>query len=294
MTQTQLIIVIVIAVVVIAIIVTLVALRLRKKRRIAAMDPEERELYEAERHYRETVDKARKTLQATQHSWDQRVKDAEESLKEARRIGYRPLGSLEKVDLFEDHLETPDGAFQLSGGPVTAIVETAEQLTATRQDALSRAGKEIMRELSTQAGGEGPSTQYLLIETPIFVTVRRLRDGDVVKARQFASSINSAAASTDELALRRREAADAAQSKLDQVKMDMQAAVQAAQQELDRVKTDTERLDAARQAYQHIKGVAATTEGPIAAPAAEPAAPTEVPKTHPDEKETHPDEKGAQ
>ena len=85
------------------------------------------------------------------------------------------MGSLEKVDLFEDHLETLDGAFQLSGGPVSAIVETAEQLATTRQDVLSRAGKEVMRELMAQAGGEGSATHYLLIETPIFVTVRRLR-----------------------------------------------------------------------------------------------------------------------
>ncbi|NLG67799.1 MAG: hypothetical protein GX536_08845 [Actinobacteria bacterium] len=255
-TQTQLIIVIIIAVVVIAVVATLVALRLRKKRRIAAMGPEERELYDAERYYRVSVEKARKTLQATQQSWEQRVKDAEDSVKEARRIGYRPLGSLEKVDLFEDHLETPDGAFQLSGGPVSAIVETAEQLATTRQDVLSRAGKEVMRELMAQAGGEGSATHYLLIETPIFVTVRRLRDGDVVKARQFASSINNAAVSTDELARRREEAAAAAQAQLEQVKADMETAVQAANQELERVKANTGRLDAAREAYERIKGAA--------------------------------------
>lgn len=262
MTQTQLIIVIVVAVVVIAVLVTLVVLRIRKMRRIAAMGPEERELYEAELHYRSSVELAQKTLETTEQTWAQRVKEAEESLKEARRIGYRPLGSLEKVELFEDHLETPEGAFQLANGPVTAVVDTAEQLAATHKEAVSRAGKEILRELMAQAGGgEGASTQYLLIETPIFVTVRRLRDGDVVKARQFASSINNAAISTTELTRRREEATAAARLQLDQVKADMETAVAAARQELERVEANTGRLDAARRAYEAVKGTAGTAFG---------------------------------
>ncbi len=284
MTQTQLIIVIVIGVVVVAIVAALVALRIRKKRRIAAMGPEERELYEAERHYRGSVELAQRTLQTTEQSWEQRVKDAESSLKEARRVGYRPLGSIEKVDLFEDHLETPDGAFQLANGPVTAVVETAEQLAATRQDAISRAGKEVLRELMAQAGGEGASTQYLLIETPIFVTVRRLRDGDVVKARQFASSINNAAVSTGELARRREEATTAAQLQLDQAKADMEAAVQAAAEELERVKANTGRLETARREHERISGTAPAAE-PVIAP---------QPTAGPPAAETQPDKKGVQ
>jgi len=247
-TQTQLIILIVIAAVVVVAVVVLVALRLRKRRRIAAMSPEERELYEAERHYRSSVEMAQRTLDTTVQSWDQRIKEAEGSLKEARRIGYRPLGSLEKVDLFEDHLEAPEGAFQLANGPVTAVVETAGQLAATRQEIVSRAGKEVLRDLMTQAGGEGASTHYLLVETPIFVTLRRLRDSDVVQARQFASSINSAATSTADLTRRREEAVAAAQLTLDQIKADKSGAVQASQEELDRVKENTGRLEAARRA----------------------------------------------
>lgn len=253
MTQNQVLVIVAVSVVIAAALIVLVVLRVRRRRRLAAMSPEERELLEAERHWREAVQRAEKTLEKTQREWEERVREAERSLEEARRIGYRPLGSFDKVELYEDHLETPEGSFQLGNGPVEALVETAEQLSATRQDVLSRISKELLRDLLAQAGGDKSPTYYLVVVTPIFVSIRSVRESDVTRARQFATSINSAASSTAELARRREEAVLQAQQRLDQARADREAAVAAAERELETVKANTARLDAARKAVDALR-----------------------------------------
>lgn len=256
MSQTQLIILVAVVAALVVILALLIAIRIRSRRRYARMTPEERELLEAERHYRSAVERAEKTLEATRKEWDERVREAEQALQEALRIGYRSLGSMEKVALYEDHIETPEGSFQLANGPVEALVGTAAELAASQQHILSRVSNEVLRDLMARAGGEGGKTYYLLVATPIFVTARRLRDSDVTKARQFASSIVSAASSTAEIARRREEAVALAEQRLEQVKAQRQAAVDAAERELEAVRQNTARLDAARRAVDAIRGQA--------------------------------------
>jgi hypothetical protein len=248
------VIVIIVAAVVLVVLLLVAWRGIERRRRVAAMNPRERELYEAEKQHEAAVDLALKTLERTEETWSRRVKKAEDAVAEAHRVGSRPLGSFQKIDLFEDHIVTPEGAFRFENGPVEAVVDTARTLASAREASLSRAGKEVLESLASLGSGpEGMQALYLLVETPIFVTVTEVKADDEVKARQFLHSINSAASSVVSNAEAGRQAIAQAQADLDQTISERDAAVAAAQSELAVVKADTRRIDTARSKIQPPK-----------------------------------------
>ena len=179
------------------------------------------------------------------------MKKAEEAVSEAHRIGSRPLGSFQKLSLYEDHIETPEGAFRFENGPVEAVVDSARNLSSARETALSRAGKEVLQELVSRGSGpEGMQAQYLLIETPIFVTVTEVKPDDEVKARQFLHGVNGAAGSVPSIMQAREQAVTQAQADLDATRAERDAALAAARKEAADVKGDIRRVEAARAKVQ--------------------------------------------
>ena len=250
LSQTAWIIIGIAAVIVIAVAVY-ISVRVRRHRWVRAMKPEERELYEAQRQYDADVSRAEQTLRTTRETWDKREKQAEQALVDTQAIGYRPLGTYKKLKLFEDHLEAPEGSFVFGTGTLTATVETAQRLAAARPEAISRAEKEVFRDLMARAGEpEGAKTEYLVIETPTFVSLTSADDG--AKVRQFSSTLAAAAEGRDALLAKRDEAAAAAQAELGATRRDKEAAVQAADAQLEAIRGNKARLDAARQAYDRM------------------------------------------
>jgi hypothetical protein len=249
MTQTQTLVIVVLVLVVVAALAIYVWALVRRRRKIAAMTPEERELRDAQKQYEQAVALAEKTLQITAEAWEKPIRSAEQALANAHAIGSRALGSYEGVRLFEDHIETPQGAFRFENGAVEATVDTARNLAGNKESVLSRANKEVFQELiSRSSKPEGTQTSYLLVETPIFVTLVRLRAGDEANARQFSLGVIGAAGSVAGHEEERRQAVAWAQADLDRVRADRKAAIDAAQIELDKVKANTQRVDAAREA----------------------------------------------
>ncbi|NLT35745.1 MAG: hypothetical protein GXX83_07585 [Gaiellales bacterium] len=245
LSQTAWIIIGAAAVIVVALAVY-ISVRVRRRRRVRAMKPEERELYEAQRQYDADVSRAEQTLRTTRETWDKREKQAEEALVDTQTIGYRPLGNYKKLKLFEDHLEAPEGSFVFGTGTLTVTVETAQRLAAARPEAISRAEKEVFRDLMARAGEpEAAKTEYLLIETPIFVSLTPAEDG--ARVRQFASTLATAAEGRDAILAKREEAAAAAQTELGATRREKEAAVKAAERQLEAIRGNRARLDAARQ-----------------------------------------------
>jgi hypothetical protein len=263
MSKTAWIVVIAIIVVAVAALLIVVWRGVERRRRVAAMGPDEREMYDAERQHQAAVERAQETVERTQETWIPRVKKAEEAVSEAHGIGQRPLGSYGKVDLFEDHVETPQGSQRFGVGQVDALVDNASSLAAGREPALSRAGKEVLQELVARgAGAEGMRALYLLVETPIFVTVVEVKEGDEAKARQFSHSINSAAASVAAVAQEREQALARTQAELDATEAERDAALTAARNELALVKADTRRLDTARAQVRSPAPPTTSSQGP--------------------------------
>jgi hypothetical protein len=265
MSKTAWIVVIAIIVVALAALLYVLWRGIERRRRVAAMNPSERELYEAERQHEAAVARAEETLEKTEETWSGRVKKAEEAVSEAHSVGSRPLGSFGKIALFEDHIETPQGSQRFDLGRVEALVDNARGLADGREPALSRAGKEVLQELMSRgAGPDGMRAVYLLVETPIFVTVTEVREDDEAKARQFSHSINSAAAAVGSMAGEREQAVARAQAELDATVAARDAAVGAARNELASVKADTRRMDAARAGVRPSTPPTSNPGGPAA------------------------------
>jgi hypothetical protein len=229
MSKTAWIVVIAIIVVAVAALLFFVWRGMERRRRMAAMGPDERELYEAQKQYEAALHLAQETLERAEETWSRRVKKAEEAVSEARRIGSRPLGSFQKLSLYEDHIETPEGAFRFENGPVEAVVDSARNLASARESALSRAGREVLQELVSRGSGpEGMRALYLLVETPIFVTVTEVKPDDEVKARQFLHGVNGAAGSVPSITQTREQAVAQAQADLDATEAERDASGDAA------------------------------------------------------------------
>lgn len=251
MSQTTLIVLVVVIAVVVAAAAVYAWLLVRKRRALDAMTPEERELRAAKKHHEEAVMLAEKTLQTTVETWKKPLKTAEDALADAHTIGTRPLGSFAKVRLFEDHIETPQGAFRFENGVVDTTVDSARNLVGSKESVLSRAEAGVFQELVARSGRpEGAQTLYLVVETPIFVALIDVDSNDEASARQFSVSVNAAARSAGGHEEARRQAVAQAQGDLDRVRADRQAAVTAAEKELAAVAADTRRLDAANAAVQ--------------------------------------------
>ncbi len=251
MSNTTIVVLAIVAIVVVAAIAVYVWLWLRKRRRIDEMTPEEREFYEAKRQRDQAIALSEKTLKTTVEAWTAPVKMAEQSLAAAHSIGARPLGSFEKVRLFEDHVETPQGTFRFENGAVEAVVDTAANLARVKEAVLSRADKQVFADFVSRTGRpEGAQALYLVVETPIFVTLIALGTGDEPDARQFSLSVNGAAVSAAGHQASRESAVARAQADLERVLADKAAAVQSAQTELEAVAVDTRRLDAATRAVE--------------------------------------------
>lgn len=261
MSNTAVVVLVIIAIVVVLAVAAYVWMWLRKRRQLEEMTPEERELYEAKRQRDQAIAAAEKTLKTTVDSWVTPVKMAEEALASARSIGARSLGSFEKVRLFEDHVDTPQGAFRFENGAVEAVVDTAANLARAKEAVLSRADKQVLADFVSRTGRpEGAQTLYLMIETPIFVTLIALGSGDEPDARQFSLSVNGAAGTAAGHEAHRAAAVAQAQADLDRVLADQAAAVQSAQTEVEAVILDTRRLDAATKAAEEAAARSAPTE----------------------------------
>lgn len=265
MSDTLVLVLVIVGAVIVIVLVAWLWVRVSTRRRVAAMGPQERELFEAQRQYEAAVEKAEKTLDIAEQTWMKRVKAAEQAVTEANSIGTRSIGSYRKVKVFEDHVETSSGAFSFENGPVEATVDTASSLMASKQAALSRAGQEVMRRLTDSTlKPEHAKTPYLLVETPVFVDVTEGKTDDDAKLRQFALSMNNASRSMDRIRGIRTETVASADEALTFTRAEAERTIAAAQQELDKVKSNNSRLDAAKAALARLHQPASSSpsDGP--------------------------------
>jgi hypothetical protein len=131
---------------------------------------------------------ARRELIAANRDLDAAIRGRDWSagaLREAGRQISRDavIGLYGRVLLHHDRVVTPSGVFALCG-EVSASVETARVIAGT-----GRADQADMR--------AGPRSLFLVIEGPSGRHLEPCRAGDIIKARAFASRVESSAATRD-------------------------------------------------------------------------------------------------
>ncbi len=253
--DTWKIVLIVIAVVTVCALVGVLWLRhyLREKERarVAAMGPEELELYQATKEHALKVLEAKKKLKSLTKDWDKTVRKAEKSLQEARAMGTKKLGSWGPLHLWESRIETKEGTAYFSSGAVTATVAPATE------------------------NGQQQAEQWSLvrIEAPHFTSVVACQAKDVPKAGKFAQKVNEASNSWAASDQQARQAVAAATEQLVKAHSGRLEAVIRAQYELEDVRRDTARIDAAKAAVLSAVSAAAAVPEPaqLVAAAPEPA-----------------------
>lgn len=225
----------------------------KHQRMLAAMTPEQRELYEAEKQYKKSVKRAENELWWATYNHSMKVTSAEGALREAQEQGRKHLGSYSgvdgaKVELWQNRVRMPSmdkkvGWWEVpsnlppkehyfEGGPVQATVDTAGNLAVT-----SRAEETV---------GYDARKLYLMIEGSDFASVIQCRPDDGPQVRDLAAKINNAARSIHSVLRGREEAIAQAELELEEARND-RVGIEAATEQLEVVKNDTKRLDAARE-----------------------------------------------
>ena len=224
---------------------------------LAAMTPEERELYEAEKEYERSVKQAERELawKTTKHK--AKVWAAEGALKKAREQGRDHLGtywskSYKKVDLWRDRIEVPlpDGSkkeHHFENGSVMATVDTAGNLAVTKTGTLTRwlAYGDTGASLFKKTKKHDTRELYLMIEGPDFVSLVECKPDEGPRVREFAAKINNASKSAHLVSQAREEAIAQAERELEVARKD-RSEIEAATKKLEDTKGRTERLDTAR------------------------------------------------
>ncbi|MDP9485280.1 MAG: hypothetical protein M3Q49_05725 [Actinomycetota bacterium] len=230
-----------------------------RERKLASMTPEQRRLHEADRElnaadkeHKRAVKAAEKELRGAVRSRERLIMLAEFDLAKTRARGKRPLGSYrgEKgatIQLFADHVETPEGQARFEDGSVTATVDTAGNLAVTRRGTITRTvllggiGGIIFK----KAVRHDTRELYLLIESPNLVSIIQGRPDDGSQVRKFAVQINHASRSYASVLEAHERDVVQAERALRQRKDD-RAAIEAAETKLTAAEGNTARLDEAR------------------------------------------------
>lgn len=184
--------------------------RHKTKARIAAMTPEEHDLYEAEREYQKLVSAAASTMAATQRQYDYTIKNAERNLQHAQRVGTNELakysGRTGWVRLHENRIETPQGTALFENGPVIATVDTAGGLYESRRSTFTRvaAGGLLFGPVGAVVGAIAKKRTradarelYLLVESPVWGVLVQCKPDDGARVRDLAMRINAASRNAD-------------------------------------------------------------------------------------------------
>jgi hypothetical protein len=232
----------------------------REKARIAAMSPEEKELYDAEREYKSNVKTAQTSLSQTQKAYDKGVKQAEGTLAQTQQVGLRKLkaysGKNGTATLYEHQVVTPSGTADLLDGECKASVDTAGNLTRSSRTTLTRmlVGGALAGPFGALAGGmlkKKNSTDdrelYLLIESPTVGALIQCNPDDGGKVREFATMVNTASRNASNVQQQRTVGIEQATSALHAARGNVQA-LEEMTTEFAKVQSDTARLDAARTA----------------------------------------------
>lgn len=191
----------------------------------SVLTPGQIELHEAEKEYARSVKEAAKVHRATIKSLEKVVQQAEKALKVANEMGQRKLAKYQSAIIFEDRLETPQGAALLEDGG-----------------------------LKVEASPSG----NLNIIAPGFQSLIEGKPEQFEKARVFAGKIQEAVASFPKMKEEKSHAIARANEELEKAKRDLEIGSAKAQDELAKVKADTGRLDAARMKSSIVEPVQET------------------------------------
>lgn len=217
----------------------------KHQRMLAAMSPEQRELYEAEQEYKRelykvekehkrSVAKAERELREATDKHEADVRSAEKTLEKARKQGQDCLGTYQvrdkTVELWQDRVRVPlpdesQKEHHFKDGPVTAKVDTVSNLVM---------GEQVV---------DIPEI-YLTIEGPDFASLVKGQPLNGPTAHEFATKINHVSKSFHSVLQAREQAISEAQRKLEAAKDD-RAAIEAATEKLATAR-DTKKLEAAR------------------------------------------------
>ena len=207
----------------------------KHQRMLAAMSPEQRELYEAEKEYKKSVKRVERELTWAETARTMKVTVAEASLREAQGAVRKHIGSYsgqdgKKVELYENRIKVPHGGSRANwlgqvehffeSGPVEASVNTAGGL-------------------------------HLQLEGVGFASLIQCNPEDESKVREFALKTNNAFDSIHAMLEARERAVAQARRELEAARND-RANIDAAKLKLETVKSDTGRVDAARSKVPEI------------------------------------------
>ena len=225
-------------------------LYMKKKREIAAMNPEEKELHDAEKEYAAMVKQAEKEHKATVKSLDKAVAIAQRAYQSAVDGVNRVLGKYGEVRLFEDRVETPDGVAGFEDGPVSVTVDTAGNIAVSKRITLTRlvAGGIIGGIIFPKKKVHDERELYLLVETPGFASMAACDPEHGAKVRQFAIQINNTYKNAPALKQEREQTIAQANATLEAARVSREQDATEADQRLEAIKQDIQRVDAARQA----------------------------------------------
>ena len=232
----------------------------READRIAAMSPEERELFEAESEYKQNTKMAQTALAKTQKEYDKNVKQAEKALAQAEQVGTRKLkaysGKSGSVTLYDLHLVTPSGTVNFLEGECTATLDSAGNLARTQKTSLGRmvGGGLLLGPAGALAGGMLKKNKtfddrelYLLIESATVGALIQCNPDDGAKVREVAMLINTQARNAQNINQQRIAGIQQATATLEATRGDT-AALEASKSGLAQVQADTGRLQAAQAA----------------------------------------------
>ena len=257
------------------IVVVLIALAsgsfllIKRRRDASGISQEMRsELRDAKRQLRRVrtehstaVKAAEQDLKKTTKSYERQVNAAQKQLDGLQDARGKKLASFQKHTLFEHVIVTPNGESNLVG--VRAEVDTAGNLTTKSRSTLTRmaAGGLVLGPLGSILSLGLKKTKeidkrelYLLIDAPSAPSVVRCPPDDGLKARQFATAVNSAAAAEESYRQR-------LPGLLDEARQDVQAAkgatghVELARAELARATEDPDALAAIEVAQRQLAAV---------------------------------------
>ncbi|MHA7987826.1 hypothetical protein ACX9R5_18690 [Rathayibacter sp. CAU 1779] len=231
-------------------------IRNRKRARIAAMSPAERERYDAVVEYRARIASAEKGLANATKERTSRLKASEKALAQARGEASRTVASYRGQDggvaFTSTQIAVPQGTFPLTAS-VFATVDTAGNLATSSRSTLTRiaAGGLLFGPVGAIIGGVAKKTRvhdvrelYLLIQGDTFATLITCNADDGPRVRQFAMAIRQAALNADAARAHHAQAITSAEQALAWEQQNV-APVDAARRELEAAATDTARLDAA-------------------------------------------------
>lgn len=209
----------------------------KHQRMLAAMTPEQRELYEAEREYKKSVKRAESELWWANSKHNLKVTSAEAALRESQKQGQKHLDSYSgidgrKIDLWQNRIRVPQKEHYFENGSVRSRVDTAGNVAITSQD--------------EKTVGYDTRELYLAIEGSGFASTIRCRPDDGPRVRDLAAKISNASLSIHSVLKDREQAIAQARRELEQTRND-RSGIEAATDELNAAKSDTKRLDAARE-----------------------------------------------